>query len=1021
MNYGTTVDLTKIQLDNRKLYPYQEAATENLNEYFDLENPTSPQNGLLVMPTGSGKTFTAVNWLLQSAVSRGYKVIWFAHRKDLIEQATYSFIHRAPILLNYGIKKFSIMPISGEHYSMSQASKSDVYVCSIQSAASKNGLRFIKNMLGTKGKEKVVVVIDEAHHAVMPSFRKILDKITKLNKNRVFLGLTATPTRMQESEQMRLYKMFDCFKDVEKAKINKDTPKFIYEVKLKDLITNGTLASPKYQRIETNLIGNVEFDIDKKDEEYYEKYGELSEKIKDQLANSAYRNKIIVDEYIKNRDKYGKTLVFAVNKNHAYTLDQEFKKAFKEKNLDITSEYCISGDNNNQEKINEFKRKKDGVFINVQILTEGSDVPDIQTVFLTRQTNSESLLMQMIGRGLRGKVAGGTETLNVVDFHDTWEKFKFWLDPKFIIDGLTGDSDPGSKPGKMVSIPWDVTMDIYSRMVANVTSKSNSPIVPDGWYSVVNDDGEDDRIIVFDNQLESYKSIEDNIDKIDGNTNAMDLIKRYFILEESIPNEHNIEQLIRYIDENKKMPEYFEFEGLKIANSVNIAEYLAHSDLNFKEIRAYIKDTFNSDPIFKEIYGEFKNFEDIVLDQMALVDEPQNLMKIEYLDEREDYNIEENYFDLENLLKEVIEKVEDENWFEPNKDVKIMYSDRPVKNWFGLCTRYPDGKYIIRVNKLLSSPNVNENVIKYLIYHELLHASGYWPHDKQFRNKEWLYEDSEVYDNFLDRLMIDYNVENALKELGEKTKAICGADESKREISKGHKQKKNSNLSKSKKTSKPNIKKYGYDDITVENAYKIKNIMEKAQIEKNIDLKFDVIKASIHIENLSENVYFNETNYETYLLGENNNEGSLDIKNRKYNLKLGVSDWISNARIKGVHFCLGSGAFGDYFAQIELSQAIEDEKYIYIVKNISKLGGEGAISRLNKNAEDKDEKHLRRMILVEKLESKIISYNNSQWIVVDRILKSDLDDESKYPNIAYDFILNFLKYAFCIEEIIEKH
>ncbi len=545
MNYGTTVDLTKIELDNRKLYPYQEAATENLNEYFDLENPTSPQNGLLVMPTGSGKTFTAVNWLLQSAVSRGYKVIWFAHRKDLIEQATYSFIHRAPILLNYDIKKFSIMPISGEHYSMSQASKSDVYVCSIQSAASKNGLRFIKNMLGTKGKEKVVVVIDEAHHAVMPSFRKILDKITKLNKNRVFLGLTATPTRMQESEQMRLYKMFDCFKDVEKAKINKDNPKFIYEVKLKDLITNGTLASPEYQRIETNLIGNVEFDIDKKDEEYYEKYGELSEKIKDQLANSAYRNKIIVDEYIKNRDKYGKTLVFAVNKNHAYTLDQEFKKAFKEKNLDITSEYCISGDNNNQEKINEFKRKKDGVFINVQILTEGSDVPDIQTVFLTRQTNSESLLMQMIGRGLRGKVAGGTETLNVVDFHDTWEKFKFWLDPKLIIDGLTGDSDPGSKPGKMVSIPWDVTMDIYSRMVANVTSKSNSPIVPDGWYSVVDDDGEDDRIIVFDNQLESYKSIEDNIDKIDGNTSAMDLIKRYFILEESIPNEHNIEQLIK--------------------------------------------------------------------------------------------------------------------------------------------------------------------------------------------------------------------------------------------------------------------------------------------------------------------------------------------------------------------------------------------------------------------------------------------------------------------------------------------
>lgn len=1005
MNYGTTVDLTKIQLDNRKLYPYQEAATENLNEYFDLENPTSPQNGLLVMPTGSGKTFTAVNWLLQSAVSSGYKVIWFAHRKDLIEQATYSFIHRAPILLNYDIKKFSIMPISGEHYSMSQASKSDVYVCSIQSAASKNGLRFIKNMLGTRGKEKVVVVIDEAHHAVMPSFRKILDKITKLNKNRVFLGLTATPTRMQESEQMRLYKMFDCFKDVEKAKINKDNPKFIYEVKLKDLITNGTLASPEYQRIETNLIGNVEFDIDKKDEEYYEKYGELSEKIKDQLANSAYRNKIIVDEYIKNRDKYGKTLVFAVNKNHAYTLDQEFKKTFKEKNLDITSEYCISGDKNNQEKINEFKRKKDGVFINVQILTEGSDVPDIQTVFLTRQTNSESLLMQMIGRGLRGKVAGGTETLNVVDFHDTWEKFKFWLDPKFIIDGLTGDSSPGSKPGKVVSIPWDVTMDIYSRMVANVTSKSNLPIVPNGWYSVVDDDGEDYRIIVFDNQLESYKSIEYNIDKIDGNTNAMDLIKRYFILEESIPNEHNIEQLIRYIDENKKMPEYFEFEGLKIANSVNIAEYLAHSDLNFKEIRAYIKDTFNSDPIFKEIYGEFKNFEDIVLDQMALVDEPQNPMKIEYLDEREDYNIEENYFDLKKLLKEVIEKVEEKNWFEPNKDVKIMYSDRPVKNWFGLCTRYPDGKYIIRVNKLLSSPMVNEDLIKFLIYHELLHASGYWEHNKQFRNKEWLYENSEVYDNFLDRLYMDYDIEAALIDIGEENKKICEG-----------KGRKSGTIGK-----KPSLKTNKYSEITIENAYKIKDILEVVPLEKDINLEYKAIDASIHIKYISENVQIGEDGYYMNFLSEDQDIKCFSIKGKEYELRMGICDWGTDTRIKSGHIFLGSEAFNNYFAQVELSHAIEDENYIYIVKNISKLAGEGSIYRLNKNAEDKNDKYMRREILIDELKSEVIEYKNSRWIVVDKILKSDLDDESKYSDVIYDFILNFLKYAFCIEEIIEKY
>ena len=51
-------------------------------------------------------------------------------------------------------------------------------------------------------------------------------------------------------------------------------------------------------------------------------------------------------------------------------------------------------------------------------VAEGSDIPEIQTVFLTRPTQSEGLLMQMIGRGMRGpKADRGTETVNIVDFH----------------------------------------------------------------------------------------------------------------------------------------------------------------------------------------------------------------------------------------------------------------------------------------------------------------------------------------------------------------------------------------------------------------------------------------------------------------------------------------------------------------------------------------------------------------------------------------------------------------------------
>jgi superfamily II DNA or RNA helicase len=59
------IDLTKSKSDNKRLHRHQQEALKNMDEYFDLSLKTDEeQNGLLVMPTGSGKTFTAVSWLL---------------------------------------------------------------------------------------------------------------------------------------------------------------------------------------------------------------------------------------------------------------------------------------------------------------------------------------------------------------------------------------------------------------------------------------------------------------------------------------------------------------------------------------------------------------------------------------------------------------------------------------------------------------------------------------------------------------------------------------------------------------------------------------------------------------------------------------------------------------------------------------------------------------------------------------------------------------------------------------------
>ena len=77
----------------------------------------------------------------------------------------------------------------------------------------------------------------------------------------------------------------------------------------------------------------------------------------------------------------------------------------------IRSEYIYTHNKNNVEVIERFRNNKAengvDVLININMLTEGSDIPDINTVFLTRPTSSDTLLMQMVGRGMRGSACGG--------------------------------------------------------------------------------------------------------------------------------------------------------------------------------------------------------------------------------------------------------------------------------------------------------------------------------------------------------------------------------------------------------------------------------------------------------------------------------------------------------------------------------------------------------------------------------------------------------------------------------------
>lgn len=770
-----TINTTKSKSDGRKLMmPHQQEAVNALNAYYDLSgNCTKEQSGLLIMPTGSGKTFTTITWLMESVIPAGYRVIWFAHRQELVGQALKEFCRVAPILSEHGIKKIKILPISGQHAGMSQSSGYDINVCSIMSVATRNGMRFIRRMLGTPGARKVVVVIDEAHHAPMQSYQNVLEKIRHINPAMILLGLTATPKRLQDNQV--LMKMFNVEENREKYGKG-----FIYEVSLQHLIQYEYLATPRYIPVNTEIHGDKVYNIDEKNIKFFEQFGELPEAVFDRIACNVARNKCIVNHYLDNRKKYGKTIIFAINKNHAEELYDIFSTA------GIACDYVVSGKTDNHDVIQAFRENAFDVLINVQILTEGADVPDIQTAFMTRETNSDSLFMQMIGRALRGPYAGGTKEAYIVDFHDKWEMLHFWFKPKDLdvfkdvdvhdiiaddkgyneINDIVEDEnydenieleDDENTDDENTIIPLDEFVEIYRNISKNI--KTNWEVIEDlprwpvGWYAIPNKSA----VIVLNDQLEAYQDMQKYLDVLLDENRSAEFIKDNYFAECTQPSSEDVDNLLIYAQEKRELPSYYELAETDIADPHFMAQMVLEKypdcvyDLSGRAIY-WLQEKYESSSRIQSLYPQFVSYRRAVENILSAYKKAE----IYNEDERKEYHLVDDYYDIEELSNEIYSAYPS---LKTANVIAISWSERVVKSWLGICHKLSSDTYRIRINKLLSSPDVSREAIKYVIYHELLHVNGLWAHDERFRDTEWEYPNSDQLDGELDSLANKYKID----------------------------------------------------------------------------------------------------------------------------------------------------------------------------------------------------------------------------------------------------------------------
>jgi hypothetical protein len=374
--------------------------------------------------------------------------------------------------------------------------------------------------------------------------------IRKIAKRTNLLGLTATPTYSDESRKGWLGKIFEAG--------------IIYQADKAKLTVEGILSRPNYIPRPTGSELYVSDDLYNR---LVREHKDLPEDIIEKLASDARRNDSIVQEYVQNKDRYGKTLIFADRWFQCVYL----KTKLLERGIKADAVYSrIDADpgsaegrnqrtaSDNEGILNEFRTGKDkqglDVLINVRMLTEGADVPSVRTVFLTRQTTSQILMTQMIGRALRGRKAGGADEANIVMFMDEWKRLIDWATPASL-DGGTDESRVirGYYPLEYVSIRLVEELSKQINSGGEIPSPPFSRIMPAGWFQTEfvvasSEDGLEETqsfvefVMVYEDATAKFEKFMKHFDDI-GNTLDLDLIR-----------------IARHIAEKQAKPQFYSFE-----------------------------------------------------------------------------------------------------------------------------------------------------------------------------------------------------------------------------------------------------------------------------------------------------------------------------------------------------------------------------------------------------------------------------------------------------------------------------
>lgn len=334
-----------------ELRPYQEEARQAIQrEWQEGRNKT-----LLVLPTGTGKTIV-FSKVIEDRVREGDRVLVLAHRGELLDQAADKLYQATGLKVAVEKAEQSCL-----------GSWNRVVVGSVQTMMGDKRLaEFEPDYFQT-------IVVDEAHHAISPSYQKVLNHFEEAK----VLGVTATPDR---GDMKNLGSYFESL---------------AYEYSLPEAIRSGYLSPIKALTIPLELdlsgVGQGAGDFKASD------LGTVLDPYLEQIADEML-------EHCSDR----KTVVFLP----LIATSQKFCEMLKERGFKAAE---VNGESKDRDEILEdFENNKYEVLCNSMLLTEGWDSPAVDCIVVLRPTRIRSLYSQMVGRGTR--LSPGKDHLLVLDF-----------------------------------------------------------------------------------------------------------------------------------------------------------------------------------------------------------------------------------------------------------------------------------------------------------------------------------------------------------------------------------------------------------------------------------------------------------------------------------------------------------------------------------------------------------------------------------------------------------------------------